>query len=267
MTTTFTSSDNSVTAQPVDLITAALYEINVLAQGEILQPGDAAWGLQKLQRLIDKINAQRQLIFAVEFDVYTLPILSPLANGDYPPVTIGPSDLTPAPNFTIANRPVRLMSAAYILPGGTSNIDTHIKVETEQWWASQTIKNLTSNISTHVYYEPTYPAGSLYFWPVSTQANQVRLEWWTGLAQAVGMTTNLTYPPGYWEFITTQLALSLCPSYEKQPNAELLKLAAEAKSAITENNAQAPRIRTNAGMPSSAPRGRTDDFFPSGQPW
>ena len=267
MTTTFTATDNSVTAFPVDLITGALVEIGAHAPGEILQPNDAATGLEELQILIDQINAQRQLIYAVEFDVYTLPILTRLANGDFPPVTIGPSSLIPTPNFTIANRPVKLISAAYILASGTSNIDVRMNVRDAQWWAAQTIKDLTSSICTDVYYEPTYPAGSLYFWPVSTIANQVRLEWWTGLAQAVGMTTKLTYPQGYWGFIKFSLAMNLCPSYEREPSPTLLRKYAMAKAAITENNAQAPMIRTNSGMPNSSPRGRTDDNFLNGKPW
>ena len=267
MTTTFTTADQSVSATVTDILYAALLEIGVTAVGDTLSADDSNWGLQKLQRLIDHINAQRQLIYAVEFDVYTLPILTPLANGDYPPVTIGPSDLIPTPNFSIVNRPVKLVSATFILPSGTSNIDVAMNVRDQQWWANQTIKNLTSSICTDVYYEPTYPAGSLFFWPVSTIANQVRLEWWTGLAQAVSLATKLLYPQGYWEYIVTTLALNLCPSYEKQPNAILIKMQAEAKAAITENNAQAPRIRTNAGMPASSPRGRTDDNFLNGKPW
>lgn len=267
MTTTFTTADQSVSAFPQDIITAALYEIGVLAQGEVLSPGDASWGLQKLQRLIDGINAQRQLIFSVEFDVYTLPILTPLGNGDFPPVTIGPADLVPTPNFTIANRPVRLESAVYILPGGTSNIDVRMNVRDAQWWAAQTIKNLTSSISTDVYYEPTYPAGSLFFWPVSTVANQVRLEWWTGLAQAIGLTTKLTYPQGYWDYITLSLAMNIAPSYTRPIGPDLQRQYVQAKAAITENNAQAPMIRTNSGMPGSSPRGRTDDNFLNGKPW
>src|SRR6185437_9127777 len=72
--------------QPIstlELVKSAMFEINYLAAGENPSAEDAAWGLQKLQRLIDKLNAVRQAIYSVLFFEFSL-----IAN--HAPHTIGP---------------------------------------------------------------------------------------------------------------------------------------------------------------------------------
>src|SRR6185312_3471280 len=235
----------SLTVTAYDLITAALTEIGVQAMGEQLADEDAAWALKKLQRLIDRYNARKTMIYNIDFTRFTLP-----ANTQ--PVQIGPGNSAPPPPFQINQRPIEIISASLILNGTSPEVEIPIYVRDDQWWAAQSVKNLPSTLPTDLYYSPSWPNGQLYFWPVPSQVNDVRLEMRTVLIEITSYKQNFSLPPGYWDAIVYPLAVSLCPSFEKQASADLLRLEAASIKAIQTNNNKSPRGDTvDAGMPGS----------------
>lgn len=248
------------TLQPIltgDMITAAMYEINVAAQGETPTAGDAAWGLQKIQRLIDKLNAVRQAIYAVNFTEFTL-----IPN--HAPHTMGPGG-----DFDVTPRPVKIVSAAFILNAGAgqNQVDSpQLHIRDSDWWAAMPTKNLQSSIVTDLYYNPAVPLGECNFWPICNISNPVRMEYWTSLVVPPGLTTQLSLPQGYWDAITLSLAVELASSYEKEPSPTLSERARLAMSIIMDNNAHPPRIRTDNSMPQPFPgsRGRPSYDFLTG---
>ena len=256
MTVNFTSTNASVAASPLDIITAALYECQVLSQGESPTPEDSAWLLQKLQRLIDMWNVERGKIFTVTFNTFNMP-----ANTQ--PITMGPGGI-----FNVPQRPTKLVAAMFLIPNsGATTTDLRLNVRDADWWADQTIKNLTSSISTDVYYEPDNPLGNLFFWPVCTVQNPIRLETWSALTQAIDLVTPLAMPQGYWNAIVYTLAMESCPSFGKEISPSLAKLQQDSVRAITNNNSVAPRISTaGAGIPKGKANGGRYNFL-DGRPW
>lgn len=253
--TNFSSGNSSVQAVAQDLIKSSLLELNVIAPGEPLPAAEAAWGLEKLQRMIDQVNARRALIYNVNFSEFTL-------QANHSPQTIGPGG-----DFDIAQRPVKLVACALVLTSGTK-IDLPMSVRDDAWWAAQRIKDLTSTLPTDVYYSPDIPLGNLYFWPVPTQVNNVRLELWTGLQQAISLTTRLALPPAYWDFLVYSLAISLAPSLGAQINPVTMAVWQKAIKAVEGNNNGSPRMATQAaGMPSGTGGSRPEFNFLTGQPW
>lgn len=254
MAVVFTQANQSVTASVQDIITAALTEINVTAAGEVPDPQDTAWGLQKLQRLIDQWNARRELVFAVSFLQYTL-------QANHAPHTIGPGG-----DFPLAVRPAQVMSGAFILNAGTANpVDTPLNIRDADWWAQNPLKSMVSSICTELYYEPTNPLGQLNFYPICNIANPVRLEVWQSLQQAIALGQTLGLPLGYWDALVTDLAVRLCISFEKPVPPDLKEQWNRAMRIIESNNDQAPTIQTNgAGMPTTQRGGRPDYNFLTG---
>jgi len=254
VTVTLSPGNSAVVATPQDLISSALLEAGITAAGEKLQAQDGAWGLEKLQREIDQFNARRELIFNVGFTQYTM-----LAN--HSPHTIGPNG-----DFNVPVRPVKLISASFILNASSANpVDTPINIRDDDWWAANPLKTLTSAISTDVYYSPDSPLGNLYFYPICSSANPVRLETWNSLAQAVSLQTKLGFVQGYWDAIVTDLAVRLCPSYNRIVPPDLREQWNRAMRIIESNNDSPPRIDTNCGgMPSSRRGGRPDFNFLTG---
>ena len=56
------------------------------------------------------------------------------------------------------------------------------------------------------------------------------------MAQFSSLSDTVSLPNGYEDYIVTNLALRLCPDYNRTPNPLLIKAAAEAKAAVKRAN-------------------------------
>lgn len=234
------TSPNSITVTALQLISAGMQEIGALAAGEQPSLDDSAFVLQKLQRVIDTFNAKRAMVYANVFKQFTL-----LAN--HAPHTIGPGA-----NFDCNQRPVEIPSIGLLLVNSNPAVELSLTRRDKEWWANQRVKNQTSTVPTDYYYEPDWPNGSIYFWPIPTQVNNVLVQFWTVITELTAYATNFTMPPGYWDAIVYSLAVSLGPSFERPISPDLRLLLSEALRAVQSNNIKSPRGTTiDAGMPGS----------------
>ena len=246
---------NSITVTAQSVIVAALQEIEALSPGEQPSIEDSAWVLQKLQRLIDEYNAREPMVYSVNFQVFTLPI-------DTQPITIGPGAA-----FDINQRPVSIESASLILNNGTpgsNDVEVPLNIRDADWWAGQAIKGLQSTLPTDLYYNPAWPDGQIYLWPVPTAVNQLRLQLRGVLGQITSYSQSFSMPPAYWNAILYRLAVSLCPSFGKQAGPDLLREEARALKAVEGNNISSPRLFSDSPSQSSTSRSRPDFNFLTG---
>jgi hypothetical protein len=222
----------------IDIITDALLEMGGIAQGQAPSGSIVQLGLRKLNRLIDTFNAKKLFIYAVSFDTYT-----------YTP-NLAIHTIGPGGDFDVAQRPVKIQDAAVIL----NDVDVPVDVEDAQWWAGQTVKAQTSTFPTSLYYEPAWPLGKIYLWPIPTVAYDLRLETWVSLTQFEKLTDSFSLPPGYLELIISGLAVTLCPAFGKSPDATLVANAQRALVLVQGNNSKAPRISlAGGGLPGGGP--------------
>lgn len=243
----------------LDVITDALIEIGVYQSGENVSEADAAMCLRRFNYMADEWSARKPFIYAMQFVQFML-------QAGLQPHTIGPSGAT----FTAPERPTKLESAALRLPDSNPVTDLPLNVRTEQWWAIQQVKNLQSTIPTDVYYQPDYPNGSLFFWPVPTQSNPVLLEYWQPVSQVPLLTTLLQLPQGYAQAMMLTLAEDVWASFwAPQPMpADLGRKATNARKAIQGNNDGSPSISTiEAGMPGCDRRNNSDFQWTTGKPY
>jgi len=255
MAVTFTSSNSTVSAKATDIITSAATEVGVLGQGDTLSGGDQAWILEKLQRLIDRFNANRKNIFSENFTSFTI-------TANHNPHTIGPGG-----DWVMNTPPVKIFSAALVLTN--SSIDLPLWMMDAAEWAREPLKSLTSSLPTKIYYERDFPLGQVNLWPQPTVTNNVRLGTWQNLTQAVSTSTALAMPPSYWDVIVLTLARDFAPSFGKDAivRAEALSgTLREAMRTLEGNNADPPRISTD--VPNVHVSNVRPGFnFLTGKPW
>jgi hypothetical protein len=237
----------------LDIITDSFIEIGACPPGEQPGPDEAQWGFRKLNYLMDTWQALKSKVFSYQYIVETL--VAGLS-----PHTIGPSGVATF-NTAPFPRPVRLESAALLLNTSdpTGLVDLPMNIRDHAWWALQQVKAIETNVPTDVYYDPTMPDGSLFFWPVPNSAQQVRLQFWNTVSQFVTIQDPIggeggpgTWPQGYRAAIMLTLAEHLIPG-SNRPMPETLPFAARmARKAIDGNNNKSPRMQTqDSGMPKS----------------
>lgn len=226
-----------------DVVTSALTEIRAARAGDVVKPADMTLGIYLLNRLLDLWNADERKVYADRFTDFTLtPSLSPH--------TIGPSG-----TFTATVRPVRLLSAAVNLGSG---VFTPLDVRDAEWYASQTVPALTSTFPTDVYYQPEFPLGKLYFWPVPTSALSVRL-WTRALLASVVQTDDFSLPPGYQEALELTLAERLAPAFGEGASEETKTAARAARATIFGNNDDVS-LKLTSDAPTSGNGGGWFDY-------
>ena len=223
------------------IATDVLKEIGAISIGETPEAAVIQDVLAKIQTVLNNWNADRRAVYATAFPEFTLvPNLSPH--------TIGPTGAT----FTVTQRPVSLDGCNLILNTSPTPIFMPIDVRDHQWWLGQTIPGITTSYPTDVYYQPDWPNGKLFFWPVPTSAYGVQLMVRVLLNDVPTLDTTFSLPPGYQDAITMTSAedcLTLFPAAAPGVADMIEKKAREARSRIFDNNDQPLRLQTaDAGM-------------------
>lgn len=233
-----------------DLCTQSAMDMGVIGQGETLSAPDASVYLGLLQRLLNAWNANRLSVYASSMLQFTLvPNLSPH--------TIGPTGAT----WTATIRPVSLDGANLVLTPSTPPVNTNIKVRDDQWYFSLTTPTLTSTYPTDVYYQPDWPLGKLFFWPVPTFAYDVQLKVRVLLDESVDLNDEFSLPPGYWDAIVLTLEEMAMRPFAKPYDGNLASAATKARALIYGNNDITPHLITkDYGMTPGRNQGTRADF-------
>lgn len=219
------------------VVTQALKEIGAIAAGETPSHEDAADAFAALNRLVDQMAAQRLFIHTVTRTEFTITS----GDGTY---TIGTGG-----DVAIA-RPVSPhgMSVNYQDTSTSPDSEFPLRLISEEAWALLQFKDQTSELPQLAYYNPTYPLGTLIFWPAPTSSTlQGVLYVPTQVSQFTNLTTAVSLPPGYEEFLITNLALRLAPSYGRQLDTSLVLRAQEAAAIVKRSNKRLVDLRFDPG--------------------
>lgn len=242
-----------------DLCNEAAEEVNVKQAGESLSADDADVFLRLFRRLLNLWNANRNAVYATSFLSFTIvPPVDPAI-----PITIGPTG-----DWVTDLRPVSIDGAALVLTPSNPAVNTPINIRDANWWQDQSVPTLTSTIPTDLYYQPDWPDGKCFFWPVPTTAYDVQLMLRVLLDETVTLTSDFSLPQGYHQAMVLTLAEMSVRPFGVPPDRvqTLASDASRARALIFGNNDQIPRLTTaDAGMTTGGGRRRADFLWRSGQ--
>ena len=206
------------------LIKAALLDLGVLAAGEDPTAAEADDALNALNRLIDKLAANHLAIWS-ETRTETAIVASQAS------YTVGSGG-----NVNIA-RPVFLEDVRYQDTSPTPDQEYPLDKLTDAQWQGIGDKDLTSGVPSAWYYNPTYPTGTLYLWPIPTGTTlQLVTYTKTALTEFAALSTSFSLPPGYREMLVTNLAVRLAPMYGRPVPPELALEARESLAVVKRAN-------------------------------
>lgn len=235
------------------LIQNALSEIGSYSTGENLSNADAQFCLSKLNRMLDEWNAQSLFIYHRTFTQANM--LTGVGNQ---PQTIGPTGTF----MVVTQRPEKIVAANVLLNNTPTIVRNPVMIRDADWWANQRVPQIATAVPTDLYYDPAWPNGNLFIWPVPTVAFPLELELWGLLTQIPNLFFSINLPPGYANAITYGLAVDCAAAFRKQVAPSLALRAQMAWSAVQQMNAQPPSMSTrDSGLPMATRNRPSYNYF------
>ena len=219
---------NPVSFNAYSVVQAALADIGVvsLEEGNVPSAAQAQDGLNRLNAMISLFQTNNLTIPFVAREVFDL-----VANQtSYTIGTGGDFDTT---------RPLSILGASLLLTASSPDVEVPLAILTDDAWQRLQVKDLTAAQPTALYYNQTFDDnfGTVYLWPVpNTATNDLVIYRNSQVAGFSNLTTALQFPPGYFEFFESNLAVRLCVPYRVQPTPSLAQWANATMASIKRQN-------------------------------
>lgn len=220
-------ANDPTTKTALDVITGAMRKTGQYTPGEAISAADANDALDVLNALFDSMSLEDKSTFFRNENIVTL--------------TPGQLSYTVGVGGQInIQRPLRIANAYSRITTSNSFVDFRCEIVDEDQYASIGLKSQPGPWAKWLYYNAQFPLATLYLWPVPTQS--VQFHFWTDmLLQSVSLTTQLSLPQGYYNYLQFALAELLCVDYGIGVPPDLKRLAARYERMIKSNNSAVDR--------------------------
>ena len=222
----------------LDICTDALALIGVAAEGQDPDAATANLALRFLNRMLAQWARKRWLNYHL-LDIACV-------GQNTPGLTVGPGGAFNTP------RPDRIESA-YLRLGMTTGLsgqaDYPLSVmQSREDYARVMLKSMAAWPAA-VFYDAAYPVGTLYVWPVCSQAYEVHILVKDSSALNLpALSAIVTMPPEYEEAMVYNLAGHLTAPFGRELPREIPAMASAALNTLRQANVQVPMLGMPAGV-------------------
>ena len=218
-----------------DLCTTALKNIGVLGVGQTPLAEDINDAFSALNRMISAWSRSRLL-------VYRTATASMVGTGAQA-YTVGSGG-----DFDMS-RPAKIVSAFVRLQAdGDNPVDYPlIVIRSREDYSAIVLKSMNS-FPQAVYYDPEYPFGLLYVWPVPSSLYTIHISALQSLERFDDLSTDFNFPEEYEEALMLNLAVRLVPTYQLPADPELKAQAKSARNMLSKANIEVPTLTMPAGI-------------------
>lgn len=200
-----------------DIITDALFELGVIAEGEVPSAEQAQRGLRYLNRMLDSWSTS-SLIIPYETDEELTVSTSPVA---------------------LTSRPMSVIGAVVRDGGQDYSLDVY---SPEQWWS---IGNKSqAGRPQGVWWNKLHPDSSISLYPVPDKTYTLILRRMDRLTAFASLDAELTLPGEYERCLVLQLAIEMANGYGRSVSTELAARGQEALERIQRYNNSDPPTMT-----------------------
>lgn len=221
-----------------DIISRSLRLLGVLASGETAEASQTQDALTTMNAMVSAWKNDGLLIYKNQ--IQTVSLIA--SQQSYTIGTLG--------DFAI-DRPDYIVEAKYSL----NNIEYPIEILNLKQWADIPNKLVSGSIPTKLYYNPEYPLGVLYFWPLPNGASSVVLYYGNSIDSFTSINTTVSLPPGYEDLLVYGTAERIAPEYGKDLSASSYKILKETISGIKRRN-----TKPHYAIPDQTGAGRMGTF-------
>ena len=177
------------------MIRRAFSILGDIADNEDLTSAQASKGLNALNAMLDSYSVMKGMIYEIAQTAHTWPASTTSR-------TIGASgDLD-------TRRPDRIEDGTYFLDANNIAYPVNV-VRNREVYDTIYDKTVTSSDPEILFYDPAYPLGTLYVYPVPTVALTLYLNQWNPIQVFETLAEVVALPPGYQRMIEFNLAVEL----------------------------------------------------------
>lgn len=218
------------------LVRSAMRLINVAASDTDLTAAELTDGIEVLNRMIDSWSVDELILYKVTRETFPL-----VANQN--PYTMGLG------GDWNTSRPVKIVGAYFTLNNSGIPVDYPMAVVNYDTYNAINLKTLTTNFPQYLYYEPDFPIGKVYIYPLAQQNNlTMTITSWKPLAMIADPTADIELPPGYWDAIVYNLAVRLAGEYQFQLRPDMIELALTNLKRVKRLNQRTQSLSTDVGL-------------------
>lgn len=227
----------------LEIITDSLQDAGILSSNETPNATDGQKAFRLLNRMLDADSTEDLMIYQNVNEVFNL------VSGQQT-YTIGAGG-----NFN-TSRPIDITE---IYMRDTNGNDLPVNLIDYEQYADILSKPVTATIALCAYYNSGMPLSTITFWPVPAQTSYRVVVWsWKPLTAFTSLADDIILPPGYEDYIESNLAVRCCMAFARPVPPEIATWAMESKSKIKKINVNVPIL----GMPASLVGGKTSNTFP-----
>lgn len=232
-----------------EIITDSLKDLGAIAIDETPSDSEASDAFRCLNQMIQSWKTESLVVYAKNQQVFTYPVTGQTS------YTIGPTG-----DF-VTDRPINI-DAAYNRDSNQNDYKIYVARDFSDY-SNLITKSVTATLVTLLYYDPTYPNGTIYLWPTPNTTSYRLVIWtWTSVSEFSSLNDVITLPPGYERAIRSNLAIELAPRYGREVTQAMATIATESKAQIKRTNMTIPTLSFDVGMGS---RGLSFNYL-TGQP-
>lgn len=227
----------------LQIITDALQDAGIISAIETPSAADAQKAFRLLNRMLDSDSTEDLMIYHQVQEVFSLAA----GNQTY---TIGPGgdwDTT------------RPMDITRMYMRDTNGNDLGVQMLSYEEYADILSKPVTSTIAQAAWYNPSMPLSQVSLWTVPQDTSYRAVVWsWKALTSFTSISDTVTLPPGYEDYIESNLTKRLCAAYNRPLPQDIKEWAMEAKDKLKKINIDIPVL----GFDSALIGGATANTFP-----
>lgn len=224
-----------------DLIRGSMRLIQVSAVDVDLTAAELQDGLECFNRMLDSWSADELTLYQVIREAFPLQM-------NVNPYTIGYGG-----TFNTI-RPTKIIGA-YLTLTNAGNLPVDYPMAILGWddYNSIRLKTLSTNFPNYLYYQPSFPLGEVFIYPVfAPNANQsnasITLTSWKPMDCITDPTTYLLFPPGYWEALVQNLAIRLAQEYQFDLRPDLIQMATNSAKRLKRMNTRTTTLQTDPAL-------------------
>jgi len=216
--------------------------LGILSEGEVPSAAAAEQGLWVLENMFDSWLTEKLLVYVVDRQSFALQAFVQTYG-------LGPGGVwntTPLYGAQVP-RPVRIERASWRDPA-TGFEQPLGQSMTDDEYQNITVRNTTGTQVLAYHYNPSFPLGEVFVWPIPTLSTQMVLYLWHPWNPGITLDTVVSFPPGYQYAIETNLSIDLGLYYPGALRAELVAVAVTSKAKVKALNHKTGLMTSDAAV-------------------